>query len=547
MVAGGQSSNPNSYALSIGGIDYTTWVDVTGTSWSESGTETPSQFECTVASGEVSSKTITAGYDFTGQTVILQDIGNSRKLWSGFVVEQKIVHGAASAVYYTLRGVSWDALLDRYTIPKWRSTLDGTKQTRLILSDRAMVQKLIADYGYSITANNSNVSNTNADMPRLTLTAVTTRDALQAVADAAAWPASPKARRFYVDFDKQLHYFKDTEGTSAPFQIGDRLYNGTYIIPDYIDYGKSITDAAKGVYIKGSNKYGTGLVMNASTQVRPVDRMDLIDVPESDSSRAKADISAAYFNREGAAVIGGVFEITGKDGWRAGQTVHIRDSAFGLDDDFQIREIQATPNLGSGVTTYRIAYGSIPYRLSNMTGRKSRAAAGAGGRTNPGSSATPDPAPNDDPRPPEPGGGGGSGGGGGCFIAGTLISTPDGPRAIESITVGDQVFTHEGVGTVVTLKPHPAHVEPRVAVTLTDGRSFEVTTSHRFLEPRSAAWRNIGRFLPGDYVHDAKSGPVRIASMAWLGDEATDVFNFEVEPQHTYLVDGIVVHNAKTP
>ena len=38
---------------------------------------------------------------------------------------------------------------------------------------------------------------------------------------------------------------------------------------------------------------------------------------------------------------------------------------------------------------------------------------------------------------------------------------------------------------------------------------------------------------------------VGIASMAWLGDDPTDVFNFEVEPQHSYLVaGGIVVHNV---
>jgi len=542
MAVGGQAANSSSYALTIGGIDYTLWVDATSIYWSESGTDTPSQFQCTVASGERSNKTLT-GYDFTGDTLTLQDLGNSRKLWSGYVDDVTMTHGPGPVVYYSLTAVSWDALLDRYTIPKWRSTLDGTTNTKLILSDRAMVQRVIGVYGYGLTANNTYVANTNADMPRISLTSVTTRDLLQAIADAAAWPASPLARRFYVDFDKNLHYYKNNEGTNAPYKIGNALYDGTYIIPDYIDYGKSIRDRAKGVYIKGSNKYGTGLEMNTSTSVGPFDRMDLIDVPESDSTRARKDIATAYFNREGAAVVGGTFTITGYDGWRANQTVTVRDSAFGINTTFQIREIQAVPNMGNGVTTYTIAYGALPYRLSLMTGRKSRAAAGAGGRINPGAAATPDPLVKDDNRTQE-------GGGGGCFVAGTLVDTPTGEWPIEELFIGDRVYAFDGSAKVeskiLKVLKHPAHTEPRVLVTLLDGSQIEATVKHRFYDPALSDYRAIGEFLPGEKVFDPVAGPLEIAAIAWLGDDPTDVYNLEVETHHNYLVEGVLVHNAKT-
>lgn len=533
-----------SYALTIGGPDYSRWTDVQSIFWTETGTDAVAQFECIVASGEASGKTLTAGFDFTGLNIRLQDLANNRVLFGGFILNAKAFHGVASAVYYKITASSYDALLDRVTIPKWRSTLNGTTTARLILSDREMVQKLVGDYGYGITANNTNVAYTNADMPRLTLTGLTLRDALQAVADAAAWPANPTARRFYVDFDKNLHYYKGNEGTSAPYKIGDRLYDGTYIIPDYIEYERDRVDAAKSVYIRGANKPGTGPMPNNISPTQNYDRVDMIDVPESDSSRAKADIAASYFNREGAATVGGRFQITGYDGWRANQTLTVHDAALiGATTTFQIKEIQAVPNMGNGVTTYDIAYGVLPWRASLMSGRKKRSGSG---RANPsaGGGNTDAPA-SDDNRAQEPGGGGG------CFVAGTLISTPDGPRAIEQIRVGDLVLAFDGSGDVVPSEvieflPRLAHTEPRLLVTLEDGTAIEATVGHPFYD--EGVYRAIGEFVPGEKVYrPIPDEELRIASIAWLGDDPTDVYNLTVAGWHNYLVEGILVHNSSTP
>ena len=529
------------YSLTVGGIDYSRWIDVETIYWSESGTEAAAQFECVIGSSEVSTKTLTAGYDFTGQEVALQDITNARKLFGGFVTNARIYHGAGPVVYYALKAVSFDALLDRYTVPKWRSTTDGTTQTKLILSDRAMVQSLFPAYGFGITANNTNVANTNADMPRIILTSVTTRDILQSIADAAAYPAVPAARRFYVDFNKNLHYYKGNEGTSAPYKIGNSLWDGTYIIPDYIEYEKDVTDAAKSVYIKGGNKFGTGLVSNTQGGGRQYDRVDMIDVPESDSTRAKTDIAASYFNREGAPVTGGTFEVTGYDGWRANQTLHVKDTGLGLDTDFQIREFQANPNMGSGVTTYRVSFGTVPWRASYMLNRKKRSGSGKG---NPPAPAPTDVPAADDTRTQEPGTGG-------CFVAGTMVSTPTGDWAIDELFVGDQVMAFDGTGLVpafiTAVLKHPANTEPRILVMLGDDEQIETTVGHRFYDPNLGDYRAIGEFLPGEMLFDPLTGPVKIESIAWLGDDPTDVYNLTVETHHNYLVEGILVHNSKTP
>ena len=542
MAVGGQGTNSSRYSLQVGGIDYTLWVDVTSTFWTESGAEVPAQFECVIASGEVSTKTITAGYDFTGQEVLLQDLTSARKLWGGIVMSAQLTHGAGPVVYYHLRAVSYDAVLDRQSITRWRSAVSTGSTVRWMATDREMVQSVTSQYGYDLghaatSGGVTLIASTNSAMPKVTLKSVTLRDALSAIADAASSTADQTLRRFYVDFDKNLHYFKTSEGTSAPYKIGDALYDGTYIIPDYIEYEKDVNDTAYKVYVKGSNTNGTDWIVRGSTGGRRFyDKYDIIDAPESDNTPECAAIGTAYLNREAAPVMGGKFTITGKDGWRAGQTVTIRDAAFGINTTYQIREISANPNFGSGVTTYDIAFGALPWRGTDMLPRKKRSSA-AVGRGSSGGGGGADSGTGSD---------GTSGGGtfNGCFVAGTMVLTPDGEKAIEDVTLGDAVLTLNGIGRVSELRNRAANRTPRVAVTLEDGRKIEATEGHPFWS--GLEWKPIGECSPGDLVFDATLGAhVRIEAMAWLGNDPTDVFNFEVEPHHSYLVaGGIVVHNV---
>lgn len=364
------------YSFTVGGVDYSRWSDVTQMFWSEG--EVGAYFEAVIASGEVAGKTLTAGTDFTGQELYLRDLTNSRTLFGGYVDDMEVEHGVGPVVYYHLRAPDFDSLLDRQSIPKWRSAVSTGKTVRWMATDREMVQNAVSLIGYDLTASSSTVDSTNAAMPKITLTSITLRDLLQAIADAACdlTSAGQAIRRFYTDFDKKFHYFKTSEGTSAPYNVGDRVWNGTYIIPDYIKYTKNVTDAAKKVYVRGSNSNGSGWV-NKSTS-RQYDRVDIIDQPQSDSAAEKNAVGSAYLNREGAPVRGGMFIVTGYDGWRKGQTITVHDSAFGINEDFPIRDIQATPNFGNGVTTYEISFGALPWRGSYMLPRKKRSAAATG-------------------------------------------------------------------------------------------------------------------------------------------------------------------------
>ena len=134
-----------------------------------------------------------------------------------------------------------------------------------------------------------------------------------------------------------------------------------------------------------------------------------------------------------------------------------------------------------------------------------------------------------------------------CFPAGTMI---DGVP-IEQIRPGDTVRAFdEKTGTIVLSKvvrtmrnPAPATmVRVRVA-----GREIVCTQGHPFFTQRG--WVVAAHLLETDHVAVSDQGYavtwVKLDSVAeedapWCGY----VFNFEVENQHTYIANGVIVHNC---
>ena len=141
------------------------------------------------------------------------------------------------------------------------------------------------------------------------------------------------------------------------------------IVPDYIDFEDDLNSAAQAVYVRGANSSGSGWVY---TRANVYDQTQVIDRPHISTSAARDAAGTTYLNREGAPVRGGKFSITGFDGWRAGQTVHVKDTNIGVDADYEIRNIDGDANLGSGVTSYEISYGAMPWRGKFDLQRKPR-------------------------------------------------------------------------------------------------------------------------------------------------------------------------------
>jgi hypothetical protein len=137
-----------------------------------------------------------------------------------------------------------------------------------------------------------------------------------------------------------------------------------------------------------------------------------------------------------------------------------------------------------------------------------------------------------------------------CFVAGTLVATPDGARPIEAIHAGDAVLSAlEGSGETVVERVAATFVTPDAAlvdVRLSDGEDVHATPGHRFWT-YDRGWVEAERLVRGEHLGSAALGDLWVEAVEPLPARAT-VYNFEVERSHTYFVGAgqAWVHNPIT-
>lgn len=149
------------------------------------------------------------------------------------------------------------------------------------------------------------------------------------------------------------------------------------------------------------------------------------------------------------------------------------------------------------------------------------------------------------------GGGGGGGTPGGsydsCFLGGTPVITPDGPRPIEAIQVGDlvSVLTRGGRIEVAAVSwRKSSRRADLVTVHTSDGQIITCSPNH--------PWNTAGNgwcwaaHLPAGVLLVSDHGPVWVERVDPYPGEHW-IYNFTVDhEEHTFLVGGIQVHNIET-
>jgi hypothetical protein len=136
------------------------------------------------------------------------------------------------------------------------------------------------------------------------------------------------------------------------------------------------------------------------------------------------------------------------------------------------------------------------------------------------------------------------GGGGGCFLGHTLIRTPDGLRAIETLQSGDLVISFDdqgGLHHATVLKVHVHEGERVVRYRLWGGAVLDATPNHWVLNQFNA-FVEIGTLGADDCLVDENGHLRPIVASEDLGTGT--VYNLTVEGHHTFIAGGIRVHNA---
>lgn len=154
------------------------------------------------------------------------------------------------------------------------------------------------------------------------------------------------------------------------------------------------------------------------------------------------------------------------------------------------------------------------------------------------------------------------GGDPGCFLAQTMISTPNGNRPIESLKEGDEIWCVSDDGTKVagkvvqTLK-HTSNGYYRL------NGSILVTGVHRFMVcggqaqnyaagfgPKTYEKHSLGQWIPLSDISVGQEllkidGSRETVETIDSVDRGVRVYNLEVSPYHNYFANGVLVHNQK--
>ncbi|MCL2874785.1 MAG: phage tail protein [Betaproteobacteria bacterium] len=136
-------------------------------------------------------------------------------------------------------------------------------------------------------------------------------------------------------------------------------------------------------------------------------------------------------------------------------------------------------------------------------------------------------------------------GGGGCFRAGTQVQLEHGETiAIELLKEGDEVLAFDERGEIhlakVTKLHYHADPQPILRVRFWKGEVF-ITPNHWVLNQYDS-FVEIGRLTTHDALVDGMGHLRPIIDAELVGHEP--VWNLTVEPHHTFIADGIRVHNG---
>ena len=144
---------------------------------------------------------------------------------------------------------------------------------------------------------------------------------------------------------------------------------------------------------------------------------------------------------------------------------------------------------------------------------------------------------------------------GGCFIAGTLIKTSDGPKAIENLRNGDLVYSYDKKSNTwiysACTDPFKTKEGAEVkTVVLESGDKITATPDHPFMiyKDENKEFVKLEELKKGDILV-SYSSDIKVKEIKDHNPE--DVWNIEVPSVHNYCVylpnlsDGVVVSNSR--
>ncbi len=132
-----------------------------------------------------------------------------------------------------------------------------------------------------------------------------------------------------------------------------------------------------------------------------------------------------------------------------------------------------------------------------------------------------------------------------CFLAGTPVLLADGSlKPIETVRVGDAVMAFDEKTKTLKRDRVKKRFEHQASHYLVVNEHIKVTPEHRVYA--NGNWVAVRDLKVGNMLLTAQGTLEPIRAIQEI-HEPVKVYNLEVNPYHTYVAGGVVVHNAKAP
>lgn len=135
------------------------------------------------------------------------------------------------------------------------------------------------------------------------------------------------------------------------------------------------------------------------------------------------------------------------------------------------------------------------------------------------------------------------------FMAGTIVSTPDGGRKIEDLEVGDRVVSFGNDEIMESVVSKTYKVRRDYYFDLVAGNySVKVTAKHPFYIGNNE-FKTVEELQAGDsvYVIEKNSLVKKKVTSKTKVNQIVDVYNLTVDGTNTYFAGGFAVHNISGP
>ena len=135
------------------------------------------------------------------------------------------------------------------------------------------------------------------------------------------------------------------------------------------------------------------------------------------------------------------------------------------------------------------------------------------------------------------------GGGGGCFSSDTLISIENGTISISDIEVGDNVWAFDELGRLILSDVTEVFYHPIDSIyrVIHEYGYLDITPNHWVLK-EDGSYQELKDFTVGDNLVTDKNTVSKILEITFLKED--EVYNFKVSHLHSYIANGIKVHNG---